>query len=119
MARILVVDDEESIRQLYKAELEDEGYEVITANDGESALQTLEQDKDIDLITVDIRMPKMDGLELVGKIREKDKKLPIVICSAYPSYKQDFHAWGAGAYVVKSSEMAELKEKVKELLTQE
>lgn len=115
MPTILVVDDEENIRHLYKAELEDEGYQVLTAGDGEEALEVFDS-QDVHLMTIDIKMPKMDGLDLITNIRERDKELPIVVCSAYPSYKQDFHVWGAEAYVVKSADLSELKQRVKKLL---
>lgn len=116
MARLLVVDDEENIRELYKAELEDEGHVVTTAEDGEDALKLLGEQA-FDLVTLDMRMPKMDGVELLGKIREKNLNIPIVVCSAYPGYKQDFHVWAAEAYIVKSSNLTELKETILQLLS--
>jgi two-component system response regulator VicR len=65
--RILVVDDDDGLRGLYRAELEDEGYEVVTAIDGREALQKLEKEKP-DLVVLDIVMPKMDGMETLGRI---------------------------------------------------
>jgi len=116
MQKVLIVDDEENVRKLYKVELEDEGYKVITAGNGEEAMQTLDEEK-IDLVTLDIKMPGTDGIELLGKIRHFDRNIPIVVCSAYPSYKQDFHVWGAEAYIVKSADLSELKSTLKQLLT--
>ena len=117
MARILVVDDEVSIRTLLKMELEEEGHEVLLAEDGIDALEVLEREP-IDLITLDIRMPRMDGLDFLGKIREVNKDIPIVICTAYGTHKQDLAVWGADEYVIKSGDLSELKEKIQQLLAQ-
>ena len=115
MKSILVVEDEEGIRQLYSEELRDEGYEVVTASTGKEALEALEK-RTFDIITLDIRMPEMDGLEFLGRIRKINMEIPIVICTAYSSYKQDFSVWGADAYVVKTADITELKEKISSLL---
>ncbi len=115
MKKILVVDDEESIRLLYQEELSDEGYEVEVAVDGEDALAKFETFKP-DLITLDLKMPGMDGLEVLTRLREKDRNVPIILLTAYSEFRQDFTTWASNAYVVKSSDTAELKEKIKELL---
>ncbi len=112
---VLVVDDEETIRTLYNEEFEEEGYRVVAVGSAREGLARI-QEKQVDLVVLDIRMPDMDGLEFLGHAREIDMSIPIVICTAYSSYKQNFEAWGADAYVVKSSDMTELKEKVKGLL---
>src|SRR4030043_929808 len=104
MKRILVVDDEEGIRLLYKEELEEEGYEVELAAGGEEALQKLKRSKP-DLITLDLKMPGMGGLEVLERIREQDKELPVVICTAYGDYKRDLATWASDAYVGKSSDL--------------
>ena len=115
MARILVVDDEENIRLLYQEELKEEGYEVETAASGAEALGKIRARRP-DLVTVDIKMPGMDGLELLAKIRESEMELPVVICTAYGSYRQDFASWPSDSYVTKSSDMSELKREVRRLL---
>lgn len=115
MARILVVDDEENIRLLYREELGEEGYEVETAASGEEALRRLEAEP-FDLVTVDIKMPGMDGLELLARIREKWLELPVVLSTAYGTYKQDFSSWASDAYVTKSSDLSELKSEIRRLL---
>jgi CheY-like chemotaxis protein len=112
MKRILVVDDEESIRLLFKEELEEEGYEVELAEGGEEALEKLTQWKP-DLVTLDLKMPDMGGLEVLERIREEDKDLPVIICTAYGDYKRDLTSWASDAYVVKSSDLTELKEVIK------
>ena len=115
MKRIMVVDDEENIRFLYKEELEDEGFAVELAKNGEEALEKLPDFKP-DLITLDIKMPGMNGIEVLKRIREKDRKLPIILCSAYGEYKQDFSTWASDAYVVKCADLTELKTTIRRLL---
>lgn len=113
--RILVVDDEEGIRLLYKEELEEEGYEVALASNGEAALERLDE-SNIDLVLLDIKMPGIDGVEVLRRIKERWKTLPVVLCTAYPHYKQEFGTWASEAYIVKSSDLRELKEKIREIL---
>jgi len=115
MKRIMVVDDEENIRFLYKEELEDEGFSVELAKNGEEALEKLPDFKP-DLITLDIKMPGMNGIEVLKRIREQDRRLPIVLCSAYGEYKQDFTTWASDAYVVKCADLTELKTTIRRLL---
>jgi len=115
MKRILVVDDDEAIRTLLKEELADEGYEVITASNARDALKMVEQEP-LDLVILDIRMPGMDGLEALPRILGLKEGLPVILNTAYTQYKESFMSWAADAYVVKSSDLEELKDKVKELI---
>jgi two-component system response regulator (stage 0 sporulation protein F) len=113
--KILVVEDEEGLRLLYEEELKAEGYEVLTARNGREAIQQLEVGKP-DLIILDIVMPVMDGMEALGRIVGKDRKIPIVLNTSYSGYQQDFMSWAADAYLTKSADLSELKDKVRELL---
>ncbi len=115
--KILVVDDEENIRLLYKLDLEDEGYEVEVAESGEAALEKL-RSFDADLITLDIKMPGLSGIETLHAIKTNfaDRKIPVILCTAFEEYKQDFTTWASDAYVVKSHDLTELKETIKRLL---
>jgi CheY-like chemotaxis protein len=114
--RILVVDDEEGLRLLYKEELEEEGNEVELAASGEEALEKLDTDG-IDLVLLDIKMPGMDGVEVLRVLKERWKDLPVILCTAYPHYKHDFGTWASDAYVVKSSDLTELKQTIKDILS--
>jgi CheY-like chemotaxis protein len=115
MKKILIVDDEESIRFLYKEELEEEGYTVECAKNGEEALEKLILFKP-DLISLDIKMPVMDGIEALKRIREKERHLPIILCSAYGEYKQDLTTWASDAYVVKCADLTQFKSTIRKLL---
>ena len=115
MKKILVVDDEESIRFLFKEELEEEGFRVEVASNGKEALEMLPELRP-DLVTLDIRMPVMDGIETLKRIRETDRDLPIVLCSAYGEYKQDLTTWASNAYVVKCADLTDLKVTIRRLL---
>jgi len=115
MKKIMVVDDEENIRFLYKEELEEDGFAVELAKNGEEALEKFSVIQ-LDLITLDIKMPGMGGIEVLKRIREKDKHLPIILCSAYSDYKQDFTTWASDAYVVKCADLTELKSIIRRLL---
>ena len=115
MKRLLVVDDEKHLRLLYKTEFEAEGYRVDVAADAKEALSLFEREH-YDLVILDIRMPGMDGIEALGKFLGRDNKLPVIINSAYDSYKDNFMSWSADSYVIKSSDLSELKQKVKEAL---
>ena len=115
MTTVLVVEDDKNQRLLYEQELKLEGYEVVTASDGKDALEKI-QEQLPDLIIMDINMPKMDGIETMGKILGKNREIPVIINTAYSNYKDNFMSWAADAYIVKSSDLSELKNTVKEVL---
>ena len=115
MARLLVVDDERDIRHLYAAELEDEGYQVETAGTGGEAAELLQQ-KPFDLVLLDIQMRNESGLQILQKIVQERTDLPVILCTAFSCYKEDFSSWLADAYVVKSSDLSELKTEIRRVL---
>jgi len=111
--KILVVDDEKNILMLYKAELEDEGYEVITANSGKEAIELFDSEKP-DLVTLDIMMPDIDGIQVLRQLKQKNPSVPVIMLTAY-DYRDDFSIWASDAYVVKSSDLGTLKATIKEI----
>ena len=113
--KILIVEDEESLRLFYEEELKTEGYEILSARNGREAIQQLETTKP-DLIILDIVMPVMDGMEALGRILRKGRKAPVILNTSYSAYREDFMSWAADAYVTKSSDLTELKKKIQELL---
>jgi two-component system, response regulator, stage 0 sporulation protein F len=115
MKKILVVDDDESIRELYRAELTDEGYAVELVADGHQALRSLESYRP-DLVTLDVKMPGIDGIETLRRIREKNATIPVILVTAFGEFKQDFNTWASDAYIVKSHDPTELKATVRKLL---
>ena len=115
MKTTLVVDDDDAIRTLLKDELVDEGYEVLIATNARDALKMV-QEEALDLVILDIRMPGMDGLEALPRILGLKEGLPVILNTAYTQYQESFMSWAADAYVVKSSDLTELKAKIKGLL---
>ena len=112
---ILVVEDNNNQLLLYEQELSFEGYNIITAKDDSEAVKKLQEHAPA-LVVMDIIIPKMDFFESMGKIMNERKKIPIIINTAYSCYKNNFMSWGADAYIIKSSDLSELKNKIKELL---
>ena len=117
MYKILIVDDEQNLRRLYKKEFEKEGYEVILAKSGEEALRKF-QEAAPHLVILDIKMPGLDGVETMSKMLSIDNKTPVILNTAYASYQDNFTTWAADAYVVKSSDMGELRNRVREILAE-
>ena len=115
MKKILLVDDEEGIQMLYREELEEEGYEVISAYTGEEGLEKFKAESP-DLVILDIQMPGINGIETLRQMKMENPKLPVILSSAYNEYKQDLGAWASDEYVVKSSNINELKEAVRKHL---
>ncbi|MDT8273536.1 MAG: response regulator [Desulfomonilia bacterium] len=114
--RILVVEDDKNVQTLLKDELNDEGYIIDTAANGKEALNHLQGDEKPDLIILDLRMPRMDGLETMGHLLKSSLATPVVIHTAYPSYKNDVMAMAADAFVVKSHDLKKLKHVIHELI---
>ena len=115
MARILVVDDDSSLRILYSKELADEGYDVESVSSGREAMDSIAGRRP-DIVILDIKMEGMDGLSVLDEIMKIDKTIPVILNTAYSTFKSDFTTWSADAYVVKSSDLTELKETVRQIL---
>lgn len=109
--KVLIFDDEEAIRMLYEDELSDEGYDVISSGDASRCIDLI-REHGPNVVVMDRKMGKHDGLEVLRKIRDRFPALPLVLCTAYSSNGPaddsgivDFHA-------TKTSDMKDLKEKI-------
>ena len=115
MARILIVDDEEHIRTLYTLELEDEGHQVLALETGKDLPTQIDRFHP-EVVVLDIKMVDVSGLDVLQEVRDKYYDLPVILCSAYGSYKGDLKSIAADYYVVKSSDLSELKERINNAL---
>ena len=115
MPKVLVVDDDESLRMLYFKELSEEGYDVLTVQSGKEAIDSIKESRP-DAVILDIKMEGMDGLSVLDLIMEHDKTIPVVLNTAYSTFKSDFSTWSADAYLVKSSDLSELKNTLRQVL---
>jgi DNA-binding response OmpR family regulator len=115
--KILIVDDDQNILRLYKEELEEEGYVVVTASNGQEALDQFDKESP-DLVTLDILLPDIDGIKLLRQMKEKRPRMPIIMSTAY-DYRDDFAVWASEAYIVKSADLTELKATIKKLSEKE
>jgi two-component system, response regulator, stage 0 sporulation protein F len=114
--KILCVDDDPGLRRLYSEELTEEGYRVFEAPNGKEAVAEFTRIQP-DLVILDIRMPQLDGIETLNSLLGKNRRIPVILNTAYPQYKENFMTWGAEAYVVKSSDLGELKQRIHEVLS--
>jgi DNA-binding response OmpR family regulator len=115
MVTILLVEDEPNQRLLVQTELEDEGYDVLVSADGLDALHQVEE-KRPDLVVLDLAMPGMDGVETLSRMMTLNTNLPVIIYSAYETFKDNFMTWTADSYLVKSSDIGVLKGEVRRVL---
>lgn len=115
MSRILIVDDEANIRTLYREELTDEGYEVVTAASIPETIEKLKESA-FDLAVLDIKLKNESGIELLQQLVKERHDMPVILCSAFSCYKDDFSAWLADGYVVKSGDLSELKSEIARVL---
>nr|MBN2278310.1 response regulator [candidate division Zixibacteria bacterium] len=116
MPKILVVDDEAHIRKLYNDFLKREGYQVETAAGGDEALEVLAKSR-FDLVILDIELgDEASGLDILKRIKAGYPDLAVILNTAYSIYQSDFSIWIADAYIMKSSDISQLKDKVQELV---
>lgn len=113
---ILVVDDEKHIRMLYREELEAEGYTIITSDGSDDILEIINKDKP-SLVVLDIKLGiDRSGLDILQEIRRENQTIPVILSTAYDSFKHDLKSIAADYYVVKSVDLTELKLKVSQAL---
>ncbi|MGC8602907.1 MAG: response regulator [Desulfomonilaceae bacterium] len=115
MSVIFHVEDESSVRLLYKEVFEEQGFQIIQATDAEEALKMLKGNKP-DIIILDLKMPGMGGRGFLEKFHRMKLKIPLVISSAYPYLSIDPLMSHVDAFVVKSGDLTELVDKVRELV---
>ena len=114
MKSILIVEDEWNLRLLYSQEFKAEGFEVVAVPDGRSAREQVRQ-RAFDLAIVDVKLEGESGLDVLRELMSENRRLRVILNSAYSSFMSDFTSWSADAYLVKSSDLSELKSKVREL----
>ncbi len=117
MFNVLVAEDDKNIRKLMEIKLSSEGYNVIVAGDGEEALKLLGQNQ-VDIMIVDVMMPKMDGYELVKTIRDSKSQIPAIMVTAKGTIQDKAKGFlvGIDDYMVKPVEFDELLFRIKALL---
>lgn len=113
--KVLVIEDDDNQRELYKQDLTWVGYDVIAVRSGQEGLQVL-REQPVNVVLLDIAMPGMDGIETLGKILDYDNQMPVILNTAYSSYKDDFMTWAAEAYVIKSHDTTELHKAIAAVL---
>jgi two-component system response regulator (stage 0 sporulation protein F) len=116
MHTILLVDDDSGVRKSVGDMLERSGYGVLKAEDGGSAMTVLQARDDIDLVIADYRMPGMDGLLLLRRIKERDPDLPVILMTGYSDLESYLCATGLGVvrYIGKPVGLRELQKTVRD-----
>lgn len=115
MKTILIADDDHNLALLYEQELSDAGYRVEVVHDARSAIDRVQKNPP-DLLVLDIRMPGMDGIEALNRLLGINNRLPVILNTAYSNHKDNYLTWSADAYVVKSSDLSELKHAICDVL---
>ncbi len=115
MKKILVVDDEPGFLDVIRARLEEEGYKVVTAADGEEGLRKVKSEKP-DIMLLDILMPKMDGLKVLRRIRRTDRQLPVFMMTSFSTPERFGTAkkLSAAGFIVKTND---LKREIRNITT--
>ena len=116
-ARLRAAEMNQQVRGVIREKIRGEGHSVATAGNRDEALALL-RGQDFDLAVLDIQLDQESGLELLQEIANERERLPVILCTAYSCYKEDFSSWLADAYVVKSSDLNELKNEIRRILEQ-
>ena len=115
MKTILIVEDEPAQQLLYETEFQEMGFRTVIARDGEEAIDKVREVRP-DVVILDLMLPRKHGLDALREVLAADPNLPVIIHTAYSHYKDDFMSWAAEEYVVKSSDLGELKKAVERVL---
>ncbi len=116
MARLLLVEDEPAQLDFYRSLFESEGHDIRQATNGEEAIEAAKEFNPA-VVVIDLVLPDMHGAEAISKILSQCQKAKIVINTNYGHYRMDFRCWNADAFVVKSSDPAELVRVVRDVLS--
>jgi DNA-binding NtrC family response regulator len=119
-ARILVIDDDENIRKVVEAILRDQGYEVDTAESGNDAIKKTQKNH-YDLMLIDIRLPDMEGTEILSRVRDTTPRIRKIIVTGYPTLQNAVSAVNKGAdgYVMKPFDVDKLLDAIKDQLAKQ
>lgn len=117
---LLVVDDEDALRNVLSSELQSEGYSVLSAADGDEAIATLQQ-KSFDLVLLDIKMPRVDGFEVLKFIKEKYPKTKVIMLTGFADLKNAIESKKLGAedFVSKPYDLVDLLTTIERVLSSE
>lgn len=118
MAKILIIDDQQCVRELISEELISEGYRVHSLGDAKSVKVNLRFSKP-DLVLLDLYLDETDGFGVLHDIKGQYPEMPVIIYTAYDSYREDPRVSGADGYVIKSMAFDELREKIADVLAQQ
>lgn len=113
MKRILIIEDEPNLRDLYVLELEEEGYSCTAAGTGSEALDTLRKES-FDLVMIDIKLPDITGIELIQQVKPLVGDTPVFIVTALSQLRNHFAFTDVTAFITKSSDLSELKSRIAE-----
>lgn len=112
---VLLVDDEQDIRFLFRSELEDDGYTVFEASNSKECYDILDKEQ-VDLCLLDIKLKGESGIDILQRITKTHKGIKTILATAYSAYQDDFSTWLADGYWVKSQDIDSLKEEIKKVL---
>jgi DNA-binding NtrC family response regulator len=118
MPKILIIDDQQCVRELISEELISEGYRVHSLGDAKSTGLNLSLSQP-DLVLLDLYLNERDGFAVLHDIKGQYPQMPVIIYTAYDSYREDPRVSRADAYVIKSTVLDELKDKIADLLAQQ
>ena len=114
--KILVVEDELRLRILLQKEMKEKGYATLEAGNGEEALETLKNSRNIDLVVLDIVLPQRDGMDIFDILKKDYPSLKVIVSSVYPIDEQEFLIWDADDYYYKTDDISVLMNKMAVLL---
>ncbi|UOD35785.1 response regulator [Deferribacteraceae bacterium V6Fe1] len=113
--KVLIIDDDFSIREFYKTFFAENGFDVITAEDGIVGLKYFKEQRP-DIILLDISMPEKNGLDVLREIREIDEDIPVFLLTAYEEHKRNFASLYADEYFVKTKKPSLILERVEKAI---